>query len=45
MRCVVEDCRYIERLELTIEELREEIIELKDVIEELKKGGDDEDLR
>ena len=45
MRCVVEDCRYIERLELTIEELREEIVELKDVIDELKKGGEDEDLR
>ena len=37
--------RIIERYEETIEHLREEIIELRDVIEELKKGGQDEDLR
>ena len=34
--------RIIERLEETIEQQREEIIELKDVIEELKKGGEDD---
>jgi hypothetical protein len=44
MRCDPVNCRYVERLEEIIEGLREEIIELRDVIEELKKGGENESI-